>query len=430
MSGGGTTAAGLVVVGTNHRSSTAALRDRIFVDDTAAPAVLEKLRAEGISEAIVLSTCDRVEIDAIHSDSDEVRRIAAAVLAEHAALDAGMIEAQLYMLAGDSALEHLFAVASSLESQVIGEPQVLGQVKAAHRLARGRGMTGPALDAVMDAAYGAAKRVRTETRIGERPVSIAAAAVQIARDVHGDPGRVTALLLGGGDMGEFVAEQLLAAGLGRLLVTAPSLRRAEAVARRFDCHIVPWEGFATALPDADIILASVGARRYLIGGEMIEQALKHRRRRPLFLVDLAVPGDIGPEVERIEEAFLYDLDDLERVALDGRATRAAAAEEARAIVSEELAAFRHGRAARGADPAITRLRARFEAERARALREAGGDAERATRLLINRLLHDPSAALREIAAAGEGLAAERILRRLFRLGRASGEDGPEEERET
>lgn len=411
--------AGLVVVGANHRSSSVMLRDQLFVDDRAAPEFLAALRRAGIRQGLVLSTCDRVEVQAIHGCLAEATAAVRGALAARAGLDPGELDGQIYSLEGEAALHHVFAVAASLDSQIVGEPQVLGQVKASHRLARTAGASGPELETVMQAAYAAAKRVRSETTIAERPVSVAAAAVQVARDVHGELTERTALLVGGADMGELMAEQLLAAGLGRLLVTAPRLARAEAVAQRFACNVVAFDGFAAELANVDIVLASLGARHYLIGSEMVEAALARRRRRPMFLIDAAVPGDIAPEVDRVDDAFLYDLEDLEQVAMLGRATRQAAAGSAWEIIATEVADFLRGRAERRAVPAVAELREQFEAARRRALDEAEGDAERATRLLVNRLLHAPSEALREIAggaAEGERERAERLLRRLFRLG--------------
>jgi len=394
------------------------LRDQLFVDESAAPGFLTTLRGAGIGQALVLSTCDRVEIQAVHREPSAASAAITRSLAAQAGLGAEMLDGQVYRLEGEEALQHIFSVAASLDSQVIGEPQVFGQVKASHRLAKDHGMSGPDLERVMQAAFAAAKRVRTETAIGERPVSIAAAAVSLARDVHGALDRCTALLIGGDDMGELVAEHLHSAGLGRLLVTAPREQRAEAVAQRFECHVVPFATYAAALDEADIVIASVGTRRYVIDHEMMEQVLKRRRRRPVFLVDAAVPGDIAPKVNEVEEAFLYDLEDLESVAVAGRATRQAAAEEARRIVADEVAAFGRDQAERSAAPALTWLRTHFEDERQKALRDAGGDAERATELLIGRLLHRPSQAMRLLAAQDDSAgraAAEALLRRLFRL---------------
>jgi glutamyl-tRNA reductase len=407
---------GLLVVGVNHRSSSLALRDALFVDDLAAPAFLDTLRMAGLTQAMILSTCDRVEVVAVHPEPAKAEAVIAATFAERARINPAGLAAQLYKLAGRDALRHCFAVAASLDSLIIGEPQVLGQVKAAHKLAREAGMVGPELDQALQAAFGAAKRVRTETAIAERPVSIAAAAVQTARELHGDLAQCAGLLVGAGDMGELIAETFLAAGLGRLVVTAPRFSRAEALAEQFDCHAAPFEDLTANLAAADIVVASVGGRTVVIGADHVRAALKKRRRKPIFLIDAAIPGDIEPAVSRLDEAFLYDLSDLEKQALEGRATREAASKEAWRIVEGEIETFFAGRAARAAVPAIIALREKFDAARAAALSEAGDDADKATRLMLARLLHDPQEQMKALAASGaDWQQAERLLRLLYRL---------------
>ncbi|MGE5147389.1 MAG: glutamyl-tRNA reductase [Candidatus Eiseniibacteriota bacterium] len=426
MAGAADLPAALVVVGASHRSAPAALRDRLFVADADAPAFLRGLVGAGMNEALILSTCDRVEVHAIGGDTAAAATAIGAALAERAALDPGALAPHLYRHEGAAAVRHVFDVAAALDSQIVGEPQVLGQLKAAHRLAAAAGAFGPGLEAVLQAAYGAAKRVRSETAIGERPVSIAAAACQLARDIHGDLSRATALLLGDGEMGELIAAQLHGAGLRRLLVAAPVDARAAALAERLDCHVVPWAELPARLADAEIVVAGLGGRSYVISAELLGDALKRRRHRPMFLVDAAVPGDVDPAIDALDEAFRYDLDALERVALDGRDRRVEAAAQAKAIVEAAVAAFVRSRTEREAAPTIAALRAHFERLRREVL-EAGGDApaEELTRRLVNRLLHDPSEALRDVAAgADESIdrqRAEQLVRRLFKLDADDGE---------
>lgn len=422
-----------MAVGVNHRSSSLALRDRLFVEEHALPGYLERLRQAGLGQAIVLSTCDRVEVQAIADDLAAAARGIKETMAAHGGVAPGDLDGQAYVLADEDAVRHIFAVAASLDSLVVGEPQVLGQVKASHRLSRELGMVGAELEAVLQAAYGAAKRVRSETAIGERPVSIAAAAQQIARDLHGDLGRCSALLIGGGEMGELIVRELRAAGLGHLVVTHPNDARADAVARQLACHAAAFTDLSDHLAAADIVVSSLGARRHTVAAAMVQDALRRRRRKPIFLIDAAVPGDIDPGSDRVDGVFLYDLGDLERVAMEGRASRESAAANAQKILDAEVDAFVRARAERAAVPALVRLRQHFEAARAQALADAGGDAEKATRLLINRLLHDPSHTLRALAtqamAAGAAGAhsdgvdlatAEKALQRLFRLGEGGG----------
>ena len=327
-------------------------------------------------------------------------------------------------------------VAASLSSAIVGEPQVLGQLKAAHRLARDAGMVGSELEGALQAAYAAAKRVRSETEIAAGPVSIVASAVELAREVHGDLSRLAGLLVGTGDMGQLMAEALLKAGLGRITVAAPQVKRAEALARQLGGHYTELATLAAALVEADVVIASAGTGRYLLTGEMMEEALRRRRRRPVYVIDLGVPSDVEPAVNRVDDAYLYDLADLERGALAGQAGRLKAAEKAWRILEEELERFLRARAEREAVPVLVALRKRVEQLRAEVLAELGeADAAEATRRLVNRLLHEPSEALRAFAAderrgsadsAGARANAERLIRRLFGL--APEEGGEEGER--
>jgi len=410
------TGTALLVIGTNHRTSPAALRNRFALVEAELSSVLEGLRGAALGEAVLIATCDRIELVTTSADGEQAAARFVTLLAERTGFTAPAIAAGLYRHEGMAALRHVFAVASALDGLVLGEPQVLGQVKAAHRLAAEHGLAGRELDAVFSAAFAAARRVRRETRIAERPVSIAAAALQLARDIHGDLDRCAALLLGPGEMGELIADQFGRAGLARLVVCGPPAR-AERAARRFGCNLLPLDELDEGLAAADIVIASLGSGRAVLAVPRVAAALRRRPRRPIFVIDAAIPADAEPAVNDLDGAFLYDLGDLERTALAGRAVREAASAEARRIIDAELAAFDARRAARRAVPAVVALRRHVEALRRQALEEAGGDAVTATRLLANRLLHDPSEVLRELAgaSAGEIAAIEELLRRLFRL---------------
>ncbi|MBE9556945.1 MAG: glutamyl-tRNA reductase [Proteobacteria bacterium] len=419
------------VIGATRRSSTLALRDRLFIDEAAAPDFYRRLTESGVTQAIMLSTCDRVEVQGMAEAPDAATDAVRVVLAARAGEEQAELAAQLETLTGDEAVRRIFAVAASLESQVIGESQVLGQVKEGHRLADRHGMVGPALESLMQAAYAAAKRVRSETEIAERSVTLASGAVQIARDLHGDLSGSTGLILGLGDMGDLIGGQLRLAGLAGTILTGPS-RRTEAEARRMGCNFVPFEDIEDALADADIVVTAAGTGRFLITVEAMEQALRRRKRRPVLILDGGVPADVEPAVHDLDGAFVYTLDDLEQVAREGRANREAAAAEAWKIVEAETDGWRRSRAERDAVPTLVSLRNRFEAMRDEILAaDPNADAAEATRRLVNRLLHRPSEALRELAAESgdeaEKQAVARMVARLFGLPDVG--DGNEDDKE-
>ncbi len=338
------------------------------------------------------------------------------LVAARASVPESTLAAALYRHEGEAALKHLFAVASALESAVIGEPHVLGQMRAAHREAAELGLVGPALEASFLAAFACARRVRRETGLSESPQSIAAAAIDLARDIHGDLARASVLLLGPAEMGELLAEQFRRAGLKHLAVCGPP-ERAERAASRLTCHYVPLAELPDALASADIVIASLGSGRMVLSEPLVAAALRKRPLRPIFVIDVALPTDADPAINELNGAFLYDLADLERAALAGRANRAAAADAAWRIVEDELRQFAARRAARTAVPAVVALRRHFEKMRDEVMAERGLDAEAATRLLVARLLHAPSEVLRDLAGAGGDVAPmEELLRRLFRLG--------------
>ena len=415
----------LLVIGADHRTAPPAWRDRFAVIEANLAEELERLRARGLRDLTLLATCDRIELITTDADVERLRQGFTAYLAERLSATQAELAPALYAYEGVAALRHLFAVASSLESLVLGEPHILGQLRTAHRAASDAGLVGGDLEAALQGAFAAARRVRRETRIGERPGSIAAAALDVAREIHGDLDRAVGVLIGTGEMGELMLDQLRLAGLGKMVVSgaAPAV---EAIAARLSCPWVALPPPDTLLAEGDILIAAAtGGPRMLSAGTMAA-ALRQRRRRPVFVIDAAIPPTVEPAVNDLDGAFLYTLDDLERAAIAGRSARETAATDARAVLDKELAAFQRRRAERAAVPAVTALRSHFEAVRAALLRDQPGlDAEAATRLLVNRLLHAPSEVLRSLAASvGDAADAEALARRLFRLDRDEGEEDP------
>lgn len=409
-----------VVVAAHQRITSLATRDRLFIEDAQVPLFLAQLQAAGVAQAVALSTCDRVEVVAIAADPEATAKAVIAVLAAHAGLDCGALAGEVEILAGSAAVRHLFRVTASLDSSVVGDPHVLCQLKAAFEAAQAAGLCRGELQGLLQAALATAKQVRSATGIGEGAVSIAAAVVDLARSVHGDLRRCRGLLLGASELGEMLGNSLRQAGLPQLTVCHPRAARAAAVARDLECHSAAFEALSDVLHDTDIIVGCIGGRQFALSAAAVEAALRQRRRRPILLVDVAVPGDFDAAIDRLEGAFLYTLDDLERLARGGLQRRAEKAAAAAALVDSAVAAFMAERARRAAVPAVRLLRRHLEMLRVAALADAGGDGERATRLLVGRLLHAPVRALKNRAPQGGASAAETeqmlaLLRLLFNI---------------
>lgn len=418
----------LIVVGANPRSSTLGARDRLIPEPAAVPGLLLRLRAAGLEEAMILSTCDRVEVYATECEAGDAAERIVAMLAGYAAMAAADAGRQLYVLSGEKAVGHVFAVAAALDGTVVGDPHVAAQLKEAWRLARRQGLLGERLDGLLQAAFAAAKQVRTRTGIGRAPVSLVAAAVGLIERVHGDPRQVRALIVGMSEIGEMIAQGMRAAHVAHLSVAHPDPGRAEAAAAELDCHLAAYPLEVAEMARADVVVTCLGARRHVVTPELAKALLRARRYQPILFIDTAVPGDVEPAVDGIDALFRYTLDDLEKVARVGLEAREKAARDARAIIDAEVQAFLRRRAERAAVPVLDALRRHFEVARAAALKDAGGDAEKATRLLVNRLLHTPSAALRSAAASSTDPADlddfARALTSLFEL-----DGGPEEKSE-
>lgn len=406
-----------VLVGANQRSAAPVLRS-LFDDRPPDLALrLAALRDAGVAEAVWLVTCDRLQVIADAPALEPVRHAVAQVLAPLTGESPATLAGGLIGLCGEAAYRHFFAVAASLDSQVVGEPHVLGQLKHAVRAAGECGMIGPCLAPVVRAALATAKRVRTETRIGEGPTSMAAAAVEIARTIFDRLAGSPLLLMGASEMGLLLMDRLRAAGATAPLVWTPREALTERLATRFQGHAVAADGLEPVLPKADIVITGVGSGRPLIGAEQIDRTLRRRRRRPMLLFDCAVPTDIDPAVAKLDEAFLYGLGDLEDGAQAGRARRSEATAQAWHLVDQAVGACLAEAAERQAVPTVVMLRRHFEAARSALLAEHDNlSAAEATRLLVNRLLHAPSATLRRLAREHDPVrraAAEQLLSDLF-----------------
>ena len=427
----------LHVLGINHQTAPVRLRERVaFAADTV-PAALATLRElPGVHEAALLSTCNRTELYAM---ADDDGRSLADWLGTHPPGshrgEAGDLHAYLYHHSDAAAARHLFRVSTGLDSLVLGEPQILGQVKEAWALARGAGALGSTLDRLFQNAFATAKRARTETRIGANPVSVASAAVRLAQESFARLEDSTVLLVGAGETIELAARHLRDGRVKRLLVANRTLAHAQELATRHGGVALPLSELDRHLAEADVVLSATASREPVIGRGQVAAALARRRHRPMLLLDLAVPRDIDPAVASLQDAFLHTIDDLERAIEDNRRSRREAAAEAEAIVDLQVARFDEELQVAGNDAPLRALRAHGEAvrdaalERARRQLAAGHEPavvmEQLAHALTNRLLHAPTAALREAAADGDetvARAAERLFLREALRDSAPGDD--------
>jgi glutamyl-tRNA reductase len=409
----------LLVLGLNHRTAPVEVRERIVFDAERLPRALATLRAlPGTAEALIVSTCNRTEVYVVGATGEAI----SGWLVAESGGDAALADC-LYQIEDADAVRHAFSVAAGLDSMVLGEPQILGQLKDAYRAAQRAGTTGSLLNQLFQTTFAVAKRVRTETAIGAAAVSVASAGIQLARRVFAGFERHTALLVGAGEMIELTARHLHAQGIGRLIIANRSTSRAERIAQGLPASVIRLDALAAHLPQADMVVSSTARPGHVILYQDIVRALEARRHRPMFMLDLAVPRDIEPQVAALEDVYLYTIDDLRDVVHENVKAREAEAAVARRLIDADVAAFMTALKVRDAAPAIRELRGQAEAARDAALAEArrqlaAGQApdavlEQLANTLTGRLLHAPSAALREAAESGDATLADAAAR-LFR----------------
>jgi glutamyl-tRNA reductase len=406
----------IALVGLSHQSTPIEVRERAFVPLPQAAALARDLAGEG--EAVCLSTCNRTELYLVGADA-EPRGLAA--LEGVSGLPEEELLGVVYRLHDEAAALHLFRVAAGLDSMVPGEGEILGQVREAYE----EGAPGAILDRLFRQALHAGKKVRAETAIGESPASVSSAAAALAQQVFGDLGGCRVLLAGAGHVAELAARSLVARGASIAFVANRSEERAGDLARRFGGAAIPLDGAVDHLVEVDVLLAATGAPERTLTREHVEAALRGRRGRPLFLIDLAVPRNLDPAIHELDGCFLYDIDDLESVVSAGLAGRRREAGRAEAIVAAEAERFRKWHASREVVPEIASLRAwaeeirAAELERARARLGLSEDqhaaVESVTAQIVAKLLHLPTVRLKEAAAGADGGSYAQALRHLFGL---------------
>ncbi len=434
---------GIIVVGLSHKTAPIEVREKLNFPESTLPDALRKLMTyEGVRESLIMSTCNRMEIYASVQDSakgiDRIKQF----ISDYHGLSREALEHSLYVYPDAQGVRHTFRVASSLDSMVVGEAQILGQLKDAFDIALKSKTTSTILNKLIKKAISVAKRVRTETRLAEGAVSISTAAVELAKKIFGDMVGKTVMLLGAGEMAELAAQHLLGNGVKNIMVANRTFERAEELAKEFKGDAIRFEHFPDSLVMVDILICATGAPNYVVRREMVSRALKERRHKPIFLIDISNPRNIDPDVDKVDNVYLYDIDDLQSkvdVNTEGRAKEAARAEE---LVTLEVETYLQWERALDAVPTIVDLREKVEDVRKRELDKALGslngiseDQKRAveamSQAIVNKLLHAPLVVLKQAASmpdTGDNTIA--VARRLFNLDKELKRPGQEKTAES
>jgi glutamyl-tRNA reductase len=419
----------ILVVGLNHDTAPIKVRERLYVPERELPKPLELLgESPELAERMLVATCNRVEVYAVADAS--VANAAEAIthcLATYRGVETAFFADALYTRTAGEAVRHVFRVASSLDSMVVGEPQILGQVKAAYTVARSQEATGPILNNLMERAFHVAKRVRTETGIGSSPVSVSSVAVDLARRIFSDLSGRTVLILGAGEMAELALRHLVDDGVRSVLVANRTYDRALALADQFHGRAVTFENFRQEMAGADIVISATAAPHFILKKEDMQAIILQRRHRPIFLIDIAGDRrDIDPGCNDVDNVYLYNIDDLKEVAAANLEERKREAERAEAIVEREVGTFLAWLRSLDVVPTIVSLRGRVEEIRRAELQKALGrmgdlTAEQReaitamTAAMVNKILHQPMTELKRRATLQDGHVYTTVLRRLFGL---------------
>ena len=415
----------IVIVGLNHDTASIDIREKVAFDGPKLKEAVERLKSSPeIKENIILSTCNRVEIYANVTDPESGAENIKKFISNFHNVPGDVLEKSLYVHSGKQALEHIFRVASSLDSMIIGEPQILGQLKDAFDAALKQKSTSVLLNKLMKKAISVAKRVRTETKIGESAVSISFAAVELAKKIFEDLSTKTFILIGAGEMAELAARHLIENGVKNVLVTNRTYERAEELAREFHGRTVEFDNFPQELVHTDIVICSTGAPHYVIVKDQMHSIMKHRKNKPVFIIDISVPRNIDPQINDMDNIYLYDIDDLQGVININLQERNKEAEKAQKIIGEEVETFLKWQESLSAVPTIVALREKAETIKNEELQKALKKLERLgeseiksiemlTNTIVNKLIHFPTAALKADSEDRETII--EIVNKMFEL---------------
>ena len=411
------------VVGLNHKIADVDVREKLAFNGPKLEEGLARFKelAE-IQEAIILSTCNRVELYANVTDAGKASESVKTFLSEFHGINRGSLDDALYIYDDIGAVRHIFRVASSLDSMVVGEPQILGQMKSAFELALTRKTTGILLNKLMKKAISVAKRVRTETKIAENAVSISFAAVELAKKIFTDLSKKIFMLLGAGEMAELAAKHLISSGVKEVLVSNRTYERACELSKEFKGRAVKFDEFIQEMVHTDIVICSTGAPAYILTRSQMQKVMKERKQKPVFIIDISVPRNIDPEINDLDNVYLYNVDDLQGVVDANMFERQKEAEKAEKIIEEELASFLKWQSSLDSVPTIVALREKAEEikkeELAKLFPKIQGMGEKEKEAIeymataiVNKLIHPPTAALKEASEDKDAIVA--TIRRLY-----------------
>ena len=416
----------IILLGLNHKTAPVALRECLAFDGDETTIALETLKKlPAINESMLISTCNRVEVLLVTDDTDTAVQSTRKFIAEFRDVPVEAFHDALYVHVGDEAVRHVFRVASSLDSMVVGEPQILGQIKTAYRAATQIKTSGVILNRLLHRTFFVAKRIRSETGIGDHAVSISYAAIELGRKIFGSLENKKILLIGAGEMAELAVENLIRNRAGEILVANRTFERAVDLAGRFRGKAIKLEEIITGLEHVDIIISSTGASEFVIKRQQLKGIMRKRRNRPLFFIDIAVPRDIDPQINRLSNTYVYDIDDLKGVVEDNIEDRNREAIKGERIVDEAVVRFQQWRDSLDVVPTIKALRQKLEtiadSELNKTLHagsmthEESQSVRRMTRSLINKFLHDPTDILKRNGCQGGKSVYLDITRKLFKL---------------
>ena len=417
----------LVLVGVNHKTTPVEIREKLAFNQAKLEASLEELvSSPEIIENIILSTCNRVEIYARVENTDRGIQLLQDFICDYHSISRGNLDQYFYSFCDNQAVEHLFRVSSSLDSMVLGEAQILGQVKDAYSTARSFSSTGMVLNQLFEKAFNVAKKVREETGISERGVSISSAAVELAKKIFEDLENHSVMLVGTGEMAELAAKHLISYGVKTVYVASRTYERAAALAQTLNGCALDFEAFKEEMHKADIIITSTAAPTFIIQKEMMEKTIQKRKNKPIFLIDIAVPRDIAPEVNELENVYLYDIDDLQNVVNANMEERQKEAENAMDIIKHEVTKFNNWFSTLDAVPTIVEMRNRAEGMRKieveknlKNMDHLSTDDKESIHLLtqsiVNKILHKPTINLKKKTQSQDGHIYLKAIRHLFHL---------------